>query len=77
RVNLHATVSGVFTVDKQLIDAINLVDPGITIATMPPFAPMVEGQMVATIKIIPFAISESVLTRALELGWNREAFRMH
>ncbi len=77
RVNLHATVSGVFTVDKQLIDSINLVDPGITIATMPPFAPMVEGQMVATIKIIPFAISESVLTRALELGWNREAFRMH
>ena len=56
RVNLHATVSGVFTVDKQLIDSINLVDPGITIATMPPFAPMVEGQMVATIKIIPFAI---------------------
>ncbi|MCG7505258.1 NTP transferase domain-containing protein [Mesorhizobium retamae] len=77
RVNLHATVSGVFTVDRQLIDAINLVDPDITIATMPPFAPMVEGQMVATIKIIPFAVSENVLERALELGRGREAFRMH
>lgn len=77
RVNLHATVSGVFTVDRQLIDSINLVDPDITIATMPPFAPMVEGQMVATIKIIPFAVSESVLERALELGRGREAFRMH
>ena len=77
RVNLHATVSGVFTVDKQLIDAINLVDPDITIATMPPFAPMVEGQMVATIKIIPFAVPESVLERALALARGREAFRMH
>lgn len=77
RVNLHATVSGVFTVDRQLIDAINLVDPDITIATMPPFAPMVEGQMVATIKVIPFAVAENVLERALELGRGREAFRMH
>ncbi|PLP61194.1 4-diphosphocytidyl-2C-methyl-D-erythritol kinase [Mesorhizobium loti] len=77
RVNLHATVSGVFTVDRQLIDSINLVDPDITIATMPPFAPMVEGQMVATIKIIPFAVREGVLKRALELGRGREAFRMH
>lgn len=77
RVNLHATVSGLFTVDRQLIDSINLVDPDITIATMPPFAPMVEGQMVATIKIIPFAVSQGVLERALALGRGREAFRMH
>ncbi len=77
RVNLHATVSGIFTVDKPLIDAINLVDPDITIATMPPFAPMVEGQMVATIKIIPFAVAERVLREVLTLAAAREAFRMH
>ncbi len=77
RVNLHATVSGVFTVDRQLIDSVNLVDPDITIATMPPFAPMVEGQMVATIKIIPFAVSENVLQKALSLAGEREAFRMN
>jgi molybdenum cofactor cytidylyltransferase len=77
RVNLHATVSGIFTVDKPLIDAVNRVDPDITIATMPPFAPMVEGQMVATIKIIPFAIAEAVLQKALAIGGKREAFRMH
>lgn len=77
RVNFHATVSGIFTVDRPLIDAINLVDPDITIATMPPFAPMVEGQMVATIKIIPFAVSESVLDKAAALAVGREAFRMN
>ncbi|CAM5361203.1 molybdenum cofactor cytidylyltransferase [Aquamicrobium terrae] len=77
RVNLHATVSGIFTVDKQVIDSINLVDPDITIATMPAFAPMVEGQMVATIKIIPFAVPEDMLQRAIALARGREAFRMN
>ena len=33
RVNLHARAAGVFTVDKALIDAINAVDPAITLAT--------------------------------------------
>ncbi len=77
RVNVHATLSGIFTVDKPLIDAINLVDPDITVATMPPFAPMVEGQMVATIKIIPFAVPEAILQKVLALAGEREAFRMH
>jgi molybdenum cofactor cytidylyltransferase len=77
RVNLHAALSGIFTVDKPLIDAINLVDPDITVATMPPFAPMVEGQMVATIKIIPFAVPEAVLRQVLALAGEREAFHMH
>jgi molybdenum cofactor cytidylyltransferase len=77
RVNLHATVSGIFTVDKALIDSINMVDPDVTIATMPPFVPMVEGQMVATIKIIPFAVSTTVLEKVVALGGEREAFRMH
>ena len=67
RVNLHALVSGIFTVDKTLIDRMNLVDPRITIATMPAFAPMLEGQMVATIKIIPFAVPEAVLEVRLRL----------
>jgi molybdenum cofactor cytidylyltransferase len=77
RVNLHAAVSGIFTVDKPLIDAINMVDPDITVATMPAFAPMVEGQMVATIKIIPFAVPEAMLQKALALAGGREAFHMH
>ncbi|HET7411220.1 MAG TPA: molybdopterin-binding protein, partial [Pararhizobium sp.] len=76
RVNLHATASGIFTVDKPLIDAINLVDPDITIATMPAYAPMVEGQMVATIKIIPFAVPEAVLGKVLALAAERDAFHI-
>lgn len=76
RVNLHATASGIFTVDKALIDSMNRVDPDITIATMPAFAPMVEGQMVATIKIIPFAVPEAVVAEVRSLAAERDAFHI-
>ncbi len=56
RVNLHATAAGVLTVQAALVDAFNAVDPAITLATLPAFADVAEGQMVATVKIIPFAV---------------------
>ena len=61
RVNLHAQAAGVFTVDRALIDAINRVDPAVTIATVPDHAAVAAGQMVATVKIIRFAMPENVL----------------
>ncbi|RUV60419.1 4-diphosphocytidyl-2C-methyl-D-erythritol kinase, partial [Mesorhizobium sp. M5C.F.Ca.IN.020.14.1.1] len=57
RVNLHAEAGGIFTVDAAKIDAINAVDPTITIATLAQHAPVEKGQMVATVKIIPFAVA--------------------
>ncbi|RUV61342.1 4-diphosphocytidyl-2C-methyl-D-erythritol kinase [Mesorhizobium sp. M5C.F.Ca.IN.020.29.1.1] len=64
RVNLHAEAGGIFTVDAAMIDAINAVDPTITIATLAQHAPVEKGQMVATVKIIPFAV-DSVLVDAV------------
>ncbi|AZN99482.1 4-diphosphocytidyl-2C-methyl-D-erythritol kinase [Mesorhizobium sp. M9A.F.Ca.ET.002.03.1.2] len=64
RVNLHAQAAGIFTVDAAMIDAINAVDPTITIATLAQHAPVEKGQMVATVKIIPFAVG-SVLVDAV------------
>lgn len=61
RVNLHAEYAGVFTLSRAAIDAINRVDQAVTIATLAPFASVTAGQMVATIKIIPFAVPGSVL----------------
>ena len=55
RVNLHAKASGIFTVDAAMIDAINAVDPAITLATLAQHAPVEKGQMVATVTIIPVA----------------------
>ncbi len=77
RVNLHATRDGVFTVDKALVDAVNAVDPAVTLATLPPFAAVVRGQMVATVKIIPFAVPAAVLASVTDLNTNRTAFAVH
>lgn len=74
RVNLYAVTAGLFTVDKAVIDAFNRVDPAITIATLPPFAAVGAGQMVATVKIIPFAVAEARVAEAAETVAGREAF---
>src|SRR5262249_5896018 len=40
-------------------------DPSITLATLPAFAPVVAGKMIATVKIIPFAVSQQARDAAL------------
>ncbi len=61
RVNIYAQSDGLFVVSKRAIDAINQSDPAITIATLAQFAPVSRGQMVATVKIIPFAVPAAKL----------------
>ena len=67
RCNLYAEVAGVFTVERSAIDQLNRLDPGVTVATLPAFAPVEAGRMVATVKIIPFAVPESVVVAAEQL----------
>ncbi|WP_309086553.1 molybdopterin-binding/glycosyltransferase family 2 protein [Chelativorans sp.] len=74
RVNLHATEAGIFLVDRHVIDAINGVDPAITIATLEPYATVEAGQMVATVKIIPFGVAENLVAQAETACRAREAF---
>ncbi|WP_147104251.1 molybdopterin-binding protein [Tateyamaria sp. syn59] len=64
RVNLYATGPGVVALDADRIAAINSVDPMITIATVPPFHRVDEGTMIATIKIIAYAVAETALDAA-------------
>ncbi|MBM3486930.1 MAG: 4-diphosphocytidyl-2C-methyl-D-erythritol kinase [Alphaproteobacteria bacterium] len=61
RCNLFATGSGVLVVDRARIDRINLVDEAVTIATVPPFALVGPRDMLATIKVIPFAAPRGVV----------------
>ena len=67
RCNLYAEEAGLFTVERSAIDKLNRLDPGLTVATLPEFAPVEAGRMVATVKIIPFAIPESVVAAAEQL----------
>ena len=74
RVNLHATEAGIFLVDRGIVDAINRIDPAITLATLDPYAAVEAGQMVATVKIIPFAVHENLLERVEAIAAERRAF---
>jgi molybdenum cofactor cytidylyltransferase len=65
RSNLFAESAGVLVVDRAAVDALNRVDDSITLATLPAFAPVVAGKMMATVKIIPFAVSQSARDAAL------------
>lgn len=68
RANLYATVPGLVTVDKAAVDALNAVDPAITLATLPAFARVAERRMVGTVKIIPFAAPREAVEAAVALA---------
>ncbi len=67
RANLFAATDGLAVLERTLVDRINLIDESITIATVSPHDPVEKGQMVATIKIIPFATPREKLEQALAL----------
>ncbi|MDG4881318.1 molybdopterin-binding/glycosyltransferase family 2 protein [Mesorhizobium sp. WSM4884] len=77
RVNLHAETAGVFTVDAKMIDAINAVDPAITVATLAQHAPVGKGQMVATVKIIPFAVAANLVDAVIKICAGGEIFAVN
>ncbi|WP_112322252.1 NTP transferase domain-containing protein [Oceanibium sediminis] len=77
RVNLEATRPGVITLDRGLVDALNAIDPGITLATVPAFARVAETSLVATVKIIPYAVPEAAVARAEALLGNAGTIALH
>lgn len=77
RVNLYARWSGVFTVERPLIEALNRIDPAITVATLAEYEAVEAGQMVATAKIIPFAVSDLLIREARALLNGSTAFAVH
>ena len=68
RANLFAETAGVLVVDKEAIDRLNLIDESVTFATLNAFKPVVAGEMIATVKIIPFAIAASVRDEAVKVA---------
>jgi molybdenum cofactor cytidylyltransferase len=68
RANLFAETAGVLVVDKAAIDRLNEVDESITFATLPAYKPVVAGEMIATVKIIPFAVAAAARDAALAVA---------
>ena len=64
RVNLNATGPGVVELDVAAIHRLNLVDPAVTLATLPPLHRVTKGQLVGTVKIIAYGVPEAALMAA-------------
>ncbi len=75
RVNLYATGPGVLGLDAARLDAANRVDPMVTVATLPPFARVARGTMVATVKIIAYGVAETSVSAAADRA--RDSMRVH
>ena len=67
RVNLHALNDGLFDFDPNTINAINRVHESLTVATLMPSTRVVTGQIVATVKIITYAVTSERLELAIGL----------
>ncbi len=64
RANLYATAAGLAVIDRARVDAVNAVDESITLATIAPFERVAARQMLATVKIIPFAAPATAVEAA-------------
>ncbi len=54
RVNLVAEAPGVVRINAGAVSAMNGVDEGLTLATLPDLMRVDEGQLIATVKVIPY-----------------------
>jgi molybdenum cofactor cytidylyltransferase len=61
RVNLFAESAGLLVVNPAVINRLNALDESLTVATLASYQPVAAKEMLATIKVIPFAVPGPVL----------------
>ncbi|MFS8112398.1 molybdopterin-binding/glycosyltransferase family 2 protein [Rhizobium jaguaris] len=67
RVNVHSAVDGLFVANRVAVDRLNGVDPAITLACLADHVPVRRGDMVATFKIIPLAVSGEKVAAGVDI----------
>jgi len=65
RANLFAKQSGVVEINADIINQLNAIDESLTVACLIPFERVEQGQMLATVKIIPYAVSKATMDAGL------------
>jgi len=68
RANIYASHDGIALVDAGLVRVLNRIHESVTLATLTPFQAVKSGQMVATVKIIPFAAPADIVEEAVRLA---------
>jgi molybdenum cofactor cytidylyltransferase len=77
RVNLTAETHGLLRVDAALIDRLNALDESLTLATLADFTVVQPKDMLATLKVIPFAVPASALQVAEAMLRGAPALTLH
>src|SRR5690606_30131951 len=72
RCNLIAASAGVVVVERERLDALNEIDEAVTLACLPPYDLVEPRQMVATVKIVPFAAPRDVVERCVDIATEGE-----
>ena len=66
RCNITAECAGLVQVDQEFMHGLNEIHESVTVATLPDLARVSGGQVIATIKIIPFAIDATTMTKVTQ-----------
>src|SRR5918994_5079614 len=67
RANVYAGSAGVALIDADRVRALNRLHESLTLTTVPPFEIVEARQMLATVKVIPFAVPRPVVEQAVAL----------
>ena len=76
RCNVFAAADGLLLVSAPDIDRFNAVDEALTVATLSAPRAVREGEMLATVKVIPFAVPGAVIDRAVACLGSEPAVRV-
>ena len=74
RVNIITNQSGLLIIDQKLINKFNAISEQTTIATLSNYSKVNKGDILATIKIIPFYVKESIFQRINAIKLNKVLF---
>ena len=77
RVNFKVSSTGIIRYDRALITALNSVDEALTFSLVQHNQLLSTGQMAATLKVIPYFVSEQVCRQFEERLQGRPAFTVH
>jgi molybdenum cofactor cytidylyltransferase len=72
RVNIFAEAAGLLSLNKAGITGFSLIDEAITLACLPDASAVASGDMIATLKIIPFAVPAATMAAADALFGGQE-----
>lgn len=61
RVNLHAATGGLLDYAPEDISAANAASEAVGISTLPPLSPVTAGDIVGTVKVMPYAVAADAM----------------